>query len=521
MSISQGDSGDAEGQRAAQVHAPATPIDGPLALAVDIGTSAVRAFVYDSAGFGISGIRLRYEWSTTRDGGAEIDPERIIALVVEAIEGAVTGAGPLGPRIAAVGFTGMWHTLVAVGRDDAPVTPLYAWTDTRSSRSAAALRTELDEPAFHARTGTVFHPSYMPARIRWLRETMPTVAARVTRWMTIGDYIALRLFGTPAISVSMASGSGLFDQHSLQWDAPLLGALQVGSEHLPTIVDRRDPLRGIRPEFAGRLASLRDTPFFAALGDGACANVGSGCMSSTELALSIGSSAALRVIARVDDFSIPSGLWCYRLDRKHVVLGGALSNGGNVYAWLRDMLRLPAPDVVEAALASQGPDAHALTVLPFLAGERSPDWSLTARAAVAGLGLDTGPVDLLRAAMEGVALRLALIQRLLRAYFPTLRTIVGSGGALRQSPAWAQMVTDTLGSPLAITEDHETSSRGVALLALEAVGAIADAAAVSPPATSVLTPVPERTAVYAAALTRQLALAKAIATWEREAAILR
>ena len=493
--------------------------EGPLGLAVDIGTSAVRAFVYDQAGFGISGVRIRYEWTTTKDGGAELEAERIVALVVEAIEGALAGAGTLAGRIAAVGVTGMWHTLIAVGADDRPLTPLYAWTDTRSSRTAAGLRKELDEAAFHARTGTVFHPSYVPARIRWLRETMPAIAMRVARWMTIGDYVAMRLFGTPAISISMASGSGLLDQHRSEWDVPLLAALETGTEQLPTIVDRDHAFRGLREEFAARLAPLRDTPFYPALGDGACANVGSGCTTARQLALSIGSSAALRVVAKVDEFTIPAGLWCYRLDRQHLVLGGALSNGGNVYAWLRDMLRLPAPEEVEALLATRSADTHALTVLPFLAGERSPDWSLTARAAVAGLGLDTGPVDLLHAAMEGVALRLALIKRLLRAYFPDLDTIIGSGGALRQSPAWAQMVTDTLGSPLAITEDHETSSRGVALLALEAVGAIPSAADVAPPATSLLTPVPERTAAYSAALTRQIALAKAISGWERETAL--
>ena len=183
---------------------PTAPIDGALALAVDIGTSAVRAFVYDSGGFGISGVRIRYEWTTTKDGGAELDPERLVALVIEAIEGAVVGAGPLATRIAAVGFTGMWHTLVAVGADEKALTPLYAWTDTRSSRAAAWLRTELDEQAFHKRTGTVFHPSYIPARIRWLRQTDPTVAGRVARWMTLGDYIKLRLFGSPSITISMA-----------------------------------------------------------------------------------------------------------------------------------------------------------------------------------------------------------------------------------------------------------------------------------------------------------------------------
>src|SRR5688572_8222888 len=168
--------------------------EGPLALAVDIGTSAVRAFIYDADGVGISGVRLRYEWTTTPDGGAEIDAERVISLVVEAMEVAMAGGGPLGGRIVAVGLTGMWHSLIAVGMDDEALTPLYAWSDTRASAAAERLRSRLDEGAFHARTGTVFHPSYLPARIVWLRETAPHLAGRVRRWMTIGDYVALRLF---------------------------------------------------------------------------------------------------------------------------------------------------------------------------------------------------------------------------------------------------------------------------------------------------------------------------------------
>lgn len=487
--------------------------EGPLALAVDIGTSAVRAFIYDSDGVGISGVRLRYEWISTHDGGAEIDVERLVRLVVEAMEVAMAGAGPLSARIVAVGLTGMWHSLVAVGADDAPVTPLYSWSDTRAGAAAERLRRTLDERAFHARTGTVFHPSYLPARVIWLRETQPRVAATVRRWMTIGDYLALRLFGTPAISVSLASGTGLFDQHRMTWDAPLLDALGIRGEELPEIIDLDTPLRGLRPEFAGRLSALRDVPFVPVIGDGAAANVGSGCMRPEALALSIGTSAALRVLARVTSVTIPAGLWCYRLDRAHVVLGGALSNGGNVYAWMRNTLKLPSTEEIESALSGGTPDVHGLTMLPFLAGERSPDWSLAARAAIAGLRLDTGPLELVRAGMEAVALRLALVQSLLRGSFPTLRTIVASGGALRQSPAWAQIVTDALGTPLAVAEDHEASSRGVALVALQSVGAISDAADVEPPPTTLLIPDTARTAVYARALARQLALGKALGAW--------
>ena len=476
----------------------------------------MRAFIYDSEGVGIGGVRLRYEWTTSHDGGAEIDADRLIALVVEAMEVAMAGAGPLGKRVVAVGLTGMWHSLVAVGANDVPLAPLYSWSDTRAGAAAERLRRTLDERAFHARTGTVFHPSYLPARVIWLRETAPRVAAAVRRWMTIGDYLALRLFGTPEISVSLASGTGLFDQHRMVWDAPLLDALGIRSEELAAITDLDAPLRTLRPEFAGRLSALRDIPFVPVIGDGAAANVGSGCMRAEALALSIGTSAALRVLAPTTDITIPAGLWCYRLDRSHVVLGGALSNGGNVYAWMRNTLKLPPMEEIESALTDGAPDVHGLTMLPFLAGERSPDWSLTARAAIAGLRLDTKPLELVRAGMEAVALRLALVQGLLRGSFPTLRTIVASGGALRQSPAWAQIVTDVLGAPLALAEDHETSSRGAALLALQAVGAIPDAAEVEPPSTTLLFPDAKRSAVYGKALARQVALGKAIGAWDQQ-----
>jgi gluconokinase len=491
-----------------------TAFTGPLALAVDVGTSAVRAFIYDADGIGITGVRLRYEWSMSHDGGAEIDPERLVSLVVEAMEVAMAGAGPLSSRVVAVGLTGMWHSLIAVGANDAPVTPLYAWSDTRAGASAERLRGTLDERAFHARTGTVFHPSYLPARILWLRETQPRIVKSIRRWMTIGDYLAMRLFGTAEISISLASGTGVFDQHRLVWDGPLLDALEIRAEELAEITDLDAPARTLRPEIAGRLSALRDVPFFPVIGDGAAANVGSGCMRAEALALSIGTSAALRVLAPAADIAIPPGLWCYRLDRAHVVLGGALSNGGNVYAWMRNTLKLPPTEEIEHALTNGAPDAHGLTMLPFLAGERSPDWSLTARAAIAGLRLDTRPLELVRAGMESVALRLALVQGLLRRSFPTLSTIVASGGALRQSPSWAQIVTDALGTPLAVAEDHETSSRGAALLALQHAGAIADAADVEPPQTMLLTPDPRSTAVYARALERQIALGKAVGGWD-------
>src|SRR6185436_17883458 len=145
---------------------------------------------------------------------------------------------------------------------------------------------------------------------------------------------------------------------------------------------------------AGRWPALARTPWFPALGDGACSNVGAGCTGPVRAALLVGNSGALRVVVPDRPMAPPAGLWCYRVDRRRRVLGGSLSNGGSVYAWLRETLALGDPDRIEAEVAALPPDGHGLTLLPFLAGERSPGWVAQARAAISGLSLATRPIEI-------------------------------------------------------------------------------------------------------------------------------
>jgi gluconokinase len=154
------------------------------------------------------------------------------------------------------------------------------------------------------------------------------------------------------------------------------------------------------------------------------------------------------------------------------VLGGALNDGGNLVDWCRRTFQLGPPEQVEREIAAMEPDAHGLTFLPFLAGERSPGWVARARAAITGLSLDTKPAQILRAGMEAVALRFELIRAMICSSFPQAREIVASGGALRESPAWTQILADAMGRPILPSAEPEASSRGAALLALEALGRI-------------------------------------------------
>lgn len=475
----------------------------PFVLAIDVGTSSARVTAFDARGRRLprATASAAHTPRTTPEGAAELDPDRLVERVVALLEETLPHV-PWPEAIAGVAVTTFWHSVLGVDAAGRAITPIYTWADTRSTAAEAELRERLDEAAVHARTGCRFHTSYLPARLLWLARAEPDRFRRAAWWVSPGEYLFLRLFGEPFCSVSMASGTGLLDQRRLVWDEELLSALPIEPEQLATIVSLTETARGLRPEFAGRLPALRDVPWVAAVGDGAASNLGSGCTSPERVALMVGTSGAMRALLGRGYTPPPEGLWAYRVDAARPLVGGALSNGGNLLAWLRDMLRLPAPEAVEAEVAAMAPDAHGLTVLPFVAGERSVGWRADARAAIVGLSWSTRPAEVFRAGMEAIALRFARILERLRPLLPPERTFIASGGALLSSPAWLQMMADALGEPVVASEEAEASSRGVALLALETLGVRA-LSEIDFPLARRYEPGPERHAVYQEAADRQ------------------
>jgi gluconokinase len=473
----------------------------PLVLTVDVGSSSVRALGFGPAGLPVSGgCRVAYEMDTTPDGGVEIDADRLLALVAEALDGLLAGLGSRAEGTVAVALSTIWHTVLGLDGDDRPGTPLYSWADTRSAADVEPLRARLDERAYHARVGCRLHTSYLPARLAWLRRHDPARFGTARRFLSFGEYLALRLFGEARASVSMASGTGLLDRTTLRWDAPTLAALGLGAERLSPIDDT--PQVGLRPPFASRWPGLRRVPWFPAWGDGACSNVGAGCVGAERAALMVGTSGAMRVCAGAPVPAIPDGLWCYRVDARRTLLGGSLSNGGSLYAWLTETLRLPPEADIERELAAMAPDAHGLAVLPFLAGERSTGWRARARGSVVGLSLATRPLDILRAGLETVAYRFALVDERLREAYPARAEVMATGAALLHSPAWTQIVADVLGVPVTPSGEPEGSSRGAALLALERLGSVGSVETVPARRGSPVLPDPARHARYQAGLRR-------------------
>lgn len=481
---------------------PRPPSALEAVLALDVGTSSVRCLAYDTAGRAVPGAQATREQHPrlTRDGGAELDAETLLTAAVDVLAEAAAALAERGGRPLAVGVSTFWHGLLALDAAGDPLTPLYLWVDTRSGPAAGDLRRELDGREVHLRTGCVLHSSYWPAKLRWLLNQRPELR-RDARFVSFGEFLEERLLGVRRCGRSMASGTGLLDTAAGDWDAPLLAHLGLDAERLNSLCDAREPAAGLREPYADRLPALANVPVFPAVGDGACSNVGAGATRPEEGALMIGTSAALRVLFAGSAPPPPEGLWRYRLDDRRELLGGALSNGGNLFAWLTRTLRLPPPEELEAALAAAEPDAHGLTVLPFLAGERNPDFPLDATGWFTGIRTATTAMDLLQAGMEAVAYRVAAIAERLHGAAPELRRFIATGGLLH-SPAWMQLLADVLDTELVTTDVPEASSRGAALMALEALGRIPDALALPPDRGRSYRPDPARHVRYAQARAR-------------------
>ncbi len=444
-----------------------------LFLTLDMGTSSVRAMLFDVRGRPVpdAEVQIPYRQTTSADGGVQTDAEPLLDRTVDSMRQLLRAQGKaVFGRIAGVGISCFWHSLMGVGKDGRAVTPLYSWADNRARAQAADLAHVLDPVSYHARTGCVLHPCYWPAKLCWLHQTQPDLFGSVQTWMSFGEYVMLRLFGQASCSLSMASGTGLLDQNKAQWDAQTLAVLPIQTSQLNPLTDRNASQSGLTSEFARVLAPLRTVPWFPAVGDGACSNAGCGATAPTRIAINMGTSGAMRVAVEADTLSIPPGLFCYRMDGRRFLVGGAFANGGNVYAWQQTTLNLSGREALSPALSKLPPDGSGLTVLPFWAGERSPGWHADARAAILGMNLHTAPLDIMHASLEAVGYQFATVHDLLLQQFPQGCQIIASGGALTHDPAWTQILADIFGMPISASKIGEATSRGAALLAAESLG---------------------------------------------------
>jgi gluconokinase len=418
-------------------------------LAIDLGTSSARSAVFDARGTRLANSLRQesYALQTAADGRAELDPAVLLAMVRRLLAKHSANG---------VGISCFWHSLMGCDGQGRPLTPIYTWADSRCTADAARLRRRHDERELHARTGCMLRASFWPAKLAWLRRTAPQLFARVAYWVGPAEWILWQLTGELRCAHGMATATGLYNPLSKSWDPEVVRLARLRLGQLPPISDAPLTLPGLGQVFPG-------------IGDGAANNLGVGATAPGLAAINFGTSAAVRIVRERGPARAPFGLFCYRIDERRHLIGGAISNAGGLRAWCLDRLRLPNEADLERELAARPGPHPRLRALPFWLAERAPSWREDLSGTVLGITQSTTAVDLLQAITEATYQRLANIVALVPGAQRNLRLIVGGG--LQKSPASFQRLADCIGMPLIAAHEPETSLRGAAVFALERLGA--------------------------------------------------
>lgn len=461
-----------------------------LVVGIDLGTTACKALVADSNAHVLAVGTANYPTYTPQPGWAEQAAEDVWQGMLQAVRQVMQGPGVASERIAAISFSAAMHGLLPLGETGRPLSRCLIWADCRSQPQAQRIRREHNAHELYLHTGCPLQPLFWPARLLWLQEQRPDIVGAARHYVTMKDYIIQRLVGRYVMDVSQASGIGLLNTHSLTWDDGILHMLNLVPQQLPELVWPETVLGTLDARWADELGLRPDVLVVAGGADGGLANLGAGAVEAGQVVTTIGTSGAVRAMVTQPRFDAQERTWCYVLTQGTWFVGGASSNGGVVYHWLRDVLC--AVDVQEAAQFSRdfsdlfdawaaeiAPGAEGLLFLPFLQGERSLDWRANARGILFGLSMHHTRKHIVRAAVEGVAFRLYSVLQVLQEMLGEAREIRATGG-LAYSPPWMSILADVYGQPVSIPQVRESSALGAVFLALKALGWIRDWSDVRP-----------------------------------------
>lgn len=453
-------------------------------LGVDIGTTSTKAVLFNKAGQVLATQKILYPLHTPTPLTAEQDPEEIFRAVLGTIRETVRKSGIDPASLKLVSFSSAMHSLIAIDADDQLLSRSITWADSRAAKHAARIKDEMDGHAIYLRTGTPIHAMSPLSKIVWLKEDKPELFGQTAMFADIKSFVFHKLFGDFIVDHSIASATGLFNLENLDWDS---GALEVAGVHagqLPKPVPTTYSLSGLAAGYAAFMGIPEDVPFVVGASDGVLANLGMGAVERGVVAVTIGTSGAVRTVSSVPKTDPKGRTFCYALTANHWVIGGAVNNGGIILRWLRDefaasevetakRLNIDSYDVLTRIASTVNPGSDGLLFHPYLTGERAPLWDSDARGSFFGLSIHHEKQHMIRAVLEGIIYNLYTVLLAVKELTGEPTLIKASGGFAR-SEMWRQLMADVFDQPVTVPESYESSCLGAVVLGMYALGEIDD-----------------------------------------------
>ncbi|MCZ0704300.1 gluconokinase [Natronobacillus azotifigens] len=458
-------------------------------LGVDIGTTSTKAVLFDREGKVQTQYAVEYPLLTPVPGAAEQKAEEIYQAVKTSIRKALSASGISSEKLLLVSFSAAMHSLIAIDKDGKPITNSITWADQRAEPWVKKLKEEWNGHEIYLRTGTPIHPMSPLAKIIWLKHERPRIFEETYKFISIKEYVLHQLFGEYIVDYSIASATGLFHLEELDWDKGALEVAGITADHLSKLVPTTHKIQGLSKGLAEELGLSIDVPFIIGANDGVLSNLGVNGIEPGVVALTIGTSGAIRTMTNKPVTDQKGRTFCYALTNDHWVIGGPVNNGGMVLRWLRDEfcyeevekakeLGVDPYDLITEKISKVKPGSEGLIFHPYLTGERAPIWNANARGSFFGLGMHHKREHMMRAVLEGINFNIYTVLLALEEQIGIPEKIHATGG-FAKSPLWRQMLADVFNQEVQIPESVESSCLGAVVLGLYALGEIDDFTIVS------------------------------------------
>lgn len=438
----------------------------------DLGTSSVKAAVFNQNFEQMFEVKKSLSLITERENQAELDPDEVYEKTLKSLEELTTKADCEGKKIDFISFSSALHSLIAVDENFEPVTGCLTWADSRAQSVVSELEEIYHYREIYSLTGCPLHAMYMPAKIYWLKKYKPGVFATADKFITIKEYVIYKLTGEKIVDYSLAGAGGMFNIKDLRWEDNLLEFLGLGKDDFNRAVDGK-----LKLDLKEKIYDELDSKFKVILGsgDGPLANLGAGSYQNNEFVVTIGTSGAVRSFSTEPVIDPHERTWCYMLDEEVFLPGGAINNGGLVLQWLRKLLYDDKTknerfyNEIDNYIENIEPGSEKLMFLPFLTGERSPNWDASMRGILLGIALNHDRQQIIKAGLEGIVYRIYAVFKALEDLLGAQKRIIATGG-FTSSDAWLQLLADIFGKKVISLESFDASTVGAAMLGAVARG---------------------------------------------------
>ncbi|WP_415853303.1 xylulokinase [Sinomonas sp. G460-2] len=460
-------------------------------LGVDVGTSAIKAAIFDAHGAEIGSHAEEYSLLTAAAGHVELEVDTYTSTFALAVRRAIASSGVSPREIRALGLSCQGETFLCLDEEAQPLRRAIVWMDNRATAEAEEIEQRFTRPTLQEVTGQVGMDAIWPAsKILWLRKNEPDMFERTAKFALLKDFLVQQLTGTLASEDSLLCTTMLFDIRQRKYWPDMLEYLGITEQQLPEIKEQGEIVGTLTASAAAELGLPEGVPVSVGALDQACGALGVGNAIPGIFSESTGS--ALATVTITEDIVVdPSGeVPCFPAAIPGQFMVHMFSTGGMVMRWYRDqfcadelkvaeLCGKSAYTLIDFEVSQVRPGADDLIVLPHLQSAGPPDTDAYARGVIFGLTLAHTKQHVARGIMEGVAIVLRrMIEAASRLGVEVGEIISLSGGS--KSDVWCQIKADATHLPIrTLLATESAASRGAAILAGGAAGVCASVIDVS------------------------------------------